>query len=1053
MISARSQTPTPARRGLLLGGTLLLGLGLSLGVCFAGATRISSFQVGDSGWHLGTLGVGKLTSAPGRQIVVPHRDATGTWWLDAFTYAGQRLPGFPYAAGGEPINASPTLCDLDHDGFDEILFTRGTHVIALRGNGSVLWSSAVNAANYVPDGGYQAVTGGFYWYPGGAWLSHLPDTAVFSSEVSPPMVVDLNGTGNYEVVTAWKIQPDPAGGGQDYNPFISQIWGAGPWGAVGETWSGGVVFQDAGTGRRNFTYHIHSLVESGLAIGKANPAGPLNVYELNDQDSIIAFDKTQLPGIWGKGQVHKQFGKGQRLIPGTYQMPIDIYTADIDGDGLDECLAATTQLSDLLEPSETILDDDGAVLWRRWLPTLAYANNFGWRNSASLIPCNPDHDNHVDVLGWNHSYELTFRYWNGVELVDHPGWPKDFYPYLPTPPVVGDVDGDGAEEIVIGTYNPSGTAAQTGQLLIFALDGTLKQSVPVPGGLKHIPALADVEGNGRLDVIFRSLTGQVCVYNFGATGTNLVSWATHRGNMRRDGNCGVPLYPPGTPFITGKTSGYNRASFTWTNATPARGYRIFRADQAAGPFRHVATVPVTASGYTDPGLKPGWQYFYQLGAVYDTNVVCSAPFAVLALYNSNLVANAGMEENDNSHWDKWYREPLAATNMFGSTNVVFQGRQSMQVRLQGQTSHETIGQFNQYGVPDSTLYVTPGSFYSYGAWIQSGGLSQVSEHWLQWTSTKTGYNTNSRPALPYPYYFTPHVVFDTTNTEWTYVNRTFQLPAGFPNVEVSHAYSVPAAASGSFYLDNFFFRQIPAPTATNWTVLVPFGATWRFFTNAPPAGWAAAGYDDTAWPAGKAKLGNGSGPASLVTPLPQWKPNYYFRARFNVASTNIEELLLSAICTDVNPVRLWLNGTEIKSPMDVVTPAGNETRYFDLTPFAGLLLSGTNTIAVQLPNTWGSDYDDIAFDLSLKAVPSQAIVSPRLTLRWPAAGLPVLCAETPAGTIWQLQSSDRLAPFNWQPMLTFTNGPGGIQNFQDTGQNARALPDTIPSRCYRLVPY
>ena len=39
-----------------------------------------------------------------------------TWFLDAFKYNGQRLPGFPYASGGEVMNVSPTLYDLDHDG-------------------------------------------------------------------------------------------------------------------------------------------------------------------------------------------------------------------------------------------------------------------------------------------------------------------------------------------------------------------------------------------------------------------------------------------------------------------------------------------------------------------------------------------------------------------------------------------------------------------------------------------------------------------------------------------------------------------------------------------------------------------------------------------------------------------------------------------------------------------------------------------------------------------------------------------------------------------------
>src|SRR5512140_1636734 len=82
---------------------------------------VSSFQAGDSGWHLGTIAVGNLDSSPDQEIVIPYRDSSGNWFLDAFKYNGQRLPGFPYASGSEEINTSPTLCDLDHDGRNEIL--------------------------------------------------------------------------------------------------------------------------------------------------------------------------------------------------------------------------------------------------------------------------------------------------------------------------------------------------------------------------------------------------------------------------------------------------------------------------------------------------------------------------------------------------------------------------------------------------------------------------------------------------------------------------------------------------------------------------------------------------------------------------------------------------------------------------------------------------------------------------------------------------------------------------------------------------------------------
>jgi hypothetical protein len=1038
----------------------LVRLCLGLALCSAGAVltlaaeagQIASFAAGGTAWQLGTIALGNLDATPDLEIVVPYRDSSGNWFLDAFKYNGKRLPGFPYAAGGEPINVSPTLFDLNHDGKDEIIFTQGNHVIALRGDGSVMWSNTVDSSSYVPNGGYQTVTNGFYWWPTGVWVDHLPPTAVFSSEVSPPMVIDLNGTGNYEVVTAWKIQPDPLLGGQDFNPFILPTFGVGPWGAMGESWSGGVVTFDAATGRQNFVYHLHHLLEAGLAVGRATPSGPLDIYALNDSDSVVGFDKSRPFGLWGKGMLHQQFGKNLRLMSGSYQVPIDVYAADIDGDGLDEVLVAGTQLSSMWQPNETILDDDGGILWRRWLPHLDVSNNSGWLNSASLIPVNPDHDNHADVLGWNHGYELSYRYWNGIELVEHPGWPKNFYPLLPTPPVVGDVDGDGVEEIVVGTYDPTG-ATSSGELRVYALDGTLKQSLPVPGGVKQIPALADAEGLRRLDVVCRSTLGQIYIWNLGSTSTNLVSWSTAHGNMHRDGNYSVPLYPPGTPIVNLRQAGYCRTTFGWTNSTPAAFYRIYRADQANGPFAHLATVTAATTSYTDFNLQPGRQYFYEVGAVYQTNTVLSVPFAILSFLNGNLVANAGFERDDNCRWDKWSGDTVGLTNMSVSTNIAYQGERSMRISLVNQPSGSSVAQNNQYGIPSSSITVTPGAFYSFGAYFKSTGISSRSEHWLEWSSTKTGLDTNERPVLPDPFYYTPHFVAGPAPVDWTYVNRTFQLPAGFPNVELLHRYTMQGFGSGCLYLDNVSFRQIPNPAAAGWTTLVPFGAAWRYSTNTPPANWFARNFDSTTWPTGTAKFGAGSGPTNIVTHLPQFLPNYYFRKQFTLASTNLEELVLSATCTDVDvtrfyPLGLFLNGQAVPATIDTVTMQGNEVRYFDLAPYLSLLRLGTNTIAVQLGNTW-SDYDDVAFDISLKTMVYYPN-SPHLSLDY-STSMPSLGATAAPGTVWQLESCDDLGPGNWQPVQTFTNS-SGITHL-NPGQDGRVTNSAASAQFYRLTPY
>src|SRR5258706_3401646 len=258
------------------------------------------------------------------------------------------------------------------------------------------------------------------------------------------------------------------------------------------------------------------------------------------------------------------------------------------------------------------------------------------------------------------------------------------------------------------------------------------------------------------------------------------------------------------------------------------------------------------------------------------------------MLKSNLVASGGYEENDISHGDKWFTGTVVMTNMTASTNEAWQGKKSMRIILDNQVSGGSIAQFDQYGIPDSTLYVTPGAYYSFGGYFKSGGISQPSEHWFTWGSTKTGYDTNNRPSLPWPNYFTPHFIAGTAPTDWTYVNRTFQMPAGFPNIELAHSYTIAAPGSGSIFLDNIFFRQIPAPGATNWTSLVSFGSSWRYSSNTPPANWFSSGFDDSSWPIGAAKFGAGSGPTNIVTHVAQLRPAYYFRKKFNLTSTEVE---------------------------------------------------------------------------------------------------------------------------------------------------------------------
>lgn len=1025
----------------------------------AEVTGLAAFYCGGLNWHLGTFAVGDVTGDSELEIIVPYRDSNGRWWLDGYKWSGECLPGFPYDGFNREINASPTLYDLDNDGKAEILFCSGTNVLAMRGNGTLLWSNSVARANYIPNGGYMSTTNGFYLSGNGQWTANLPTTAAFYSQVSPPMIADIDGNGTREVVTGWKIKPDTVNlDNQDFNPIINDIYGFADWGTVGENWSGGIVFFNATTGAKGFVYHTHQLVETGLALGQADTDKPLEVYALNDSDSVVCFDKTKPFGLFGKGQLHKQFGKNQRLIAGGYQKSVDVTTVDIDGDGLAEVLVPTTQWEPLWTPHETILDDDGAILWRKFRPEVNLTHVHGWLNNACMIPVNPDHDNRIEVLSFTHSFEINFRTWNGVELVDRPGWPKDFHPYLPTPPVMGDVDGDGEEDIVIATYNPANHPSD-GTLNVFTLDGRLKDSLSIPNGVKQIPALADVNCDGSLDVLVRTLGGTIYVLNYGATSATNVSWATHRGNARRDSNYKISLFPPNTPLVTNKLAGLGWTSFSWTPPTTnlPLAWRIMRAENPEGPFVHIQSVASSMCSFTDRGLKSGWQYFYEVGGIYGTNVVLSAPFALTPLLNSNLVANAAFEENDNSHWDKWYSGEIDWTNMIGSTNC-FQGRQSMLIALRDYPSYGSIKQYNQYGIPDASIPVTPGVLYSFGAWFKSGGLSVNARHWMEWYSPPDGYSTNARPGRPWPNYFTPHFVTGTSNSGWLYANRTFILPAGFPNVELSHRYEVSGTVSGNFYVDNASFRPLPAPGDPRWVTWIPFGSRWKHYTATPPTNWSATNFNDLFWIEGQAKFGCGSGPTNVITPLPAKQPSYYFRQKFVIADTNASELLLSARCSDFaggvgTPMRIFVNGREI--PATGIEPVldGNTDQYYDLTPFLEWFRPGTNWFAIILNNTWQPDWDNVAFDVALKAMPAAPVTAPvRLNApRVTGNGINLEIGGL-AGSVWRVEFNDTFPGGAWQTLTDLTNAAGGIVNVIDTGALGRNAPRLPGARFYRLLP-
>lgn len=98
-------------------------------------------------------------------------------------------------------------------------------------------------------------------------------------------------------------------------------------------------------------------------------------------------------------------------------------------------------------------------------------------------------------------------------------------------PAIGDIDGDGQPEIVVGTgdywYRQPGGAHDSNKIFVLNRNGTLKWSKTLTGFSVASPALADVNGDGKLDVIEPTWGGddQGRVFVFDGAGNTLPNWA------------------------------------------------------------------------------------------------------------------------------------------------------------------------------------------------------------------------------------------------------------------------------------------------------------------------------------------------------------------------------------------------------------------------------------------------------------------------------------------------------------------------------------------------
>jgi subtilisin family serine protease len=256
--------------------------------------------------------------------------------------------------------------------------------------------------------------------------------------------------------------------------------------------------------------------------------------------------------------------------------------ADLDGDGSPEIVAANDQ-------NQVFVFRANGTLWAGWPKTLSYS--IGTRVA-------------VDDVNGDGTKEIIITTTGRVAVVNTsgaylPGWPVYLNGAGTTPAAIGDVDGDGQKDIVVAT-----DAGPT-NLYVISATGVVKPGWPrainptLPSNYtaSSYPALGDLDGDGKLEVVIGSTDGQVYALRY--DGSNLAGWprATKAARVNSpavgdiDGD-GLPEVVAGNYYVI-EGGVYSNYLFAWHgDGTPLAGW----------PVKYDKTISSTYFGFGAPAL-------------------------------------------------------------------------------------------------------------------------------------------------------------------------------------------------------------------------------------------------------------------------------------------------------------------------------------------------------------------------------------------------------------------------------------------------------------------